>query len=111
MPPSALAAAAIQASMAAGSPRSQACACTLPPCVVSVRAVSSSAACPRAQIDTAAPDPAKASAILRPMPLLPPATTTRQPRKSNGEAVVISWSAPEVGDAQTEEQCGDQEEH
>jgi hypothetical protein len=43
---------------------------------------SSSAAAPRAQIETSAPAAAKFSAMARPMPRLPPATTTRRPEKS-----------------------------
>ena len=42
----------------------------------------SSPAWPRAQAETCAPAPANASAISRPMPLLPPATSTRRPLKS-----------------------------
>ena len=44
-------------------------------------AVLSRAGRPRAQIETAAPACANASAIERPMPLLPPATTARLPSR------------------------------
>jgi hypothetical protein len=44
--------------------------------------VASSASTPRAQIDTLAPHSAKASAMARPMPRLPPATMARLPVRS-----------------------------
>src|SRR6185312_8700277 len=111
MPPSAAAASSMYAAIAAASPRSQQAACAGRPWPANSSRVAASAAAPRAQIDTAAPAWAKPSAIARPMPLLPPATTTRQPRKSNGEAIGMPASAPEMGETQSEHQCGDQEEH
>ena len=53
----------------------------LGPAAMSAR-VASRASAPRAQIDTAAPASAKASAIARPMPRLPPQMTARLPGKS-----------------------------
>jgi hypothetical protein len=67
--------------------------------------VASSATAPRAQIDTSAPAVAKASAIARPMPRLPPATSTRLCVKSNPidvpcllRIVPRSWARPSVTD-------------
>src|SRR3546814_4510904 len=54
-------------------------ACTLPPNVFRSASVSRNAPSERAQIDTAAPSLANPMAIQRPMPRLPPATTTRLP--------------------------------
>jgi hypothetical protein len=54
----------------------------VPPSAAIWLRVASSASAPRAQIDTLAPDPAKASAIARPMPRLPPATIARLPPRS-----------------------------
>src|SRR6187455_3297034 len=65
--------------MAALSARSQTLACAVTPRSPISADVASRAVRPRAQIDTAAPAPANPSAIDRPMPLLPPATTARLP--------------------------------
>src|SRR5271157_3190556 len=57
-------------------------ACARPPNrAISSRALARASA-PRAQIDTPAPASANASAIARPIPLLPPATTARCPARS-----------------------------
>src|SRR5215831_9610404 len=65
------------------SARLHAAACDLTPRATISAVVLSSPARPRAQIETAAPASANASAIDRPIPLLPPATTARLPRKFN----------------------------
>src|SRR5262249_10771755 len=63
--------------MASLSARSQIPACAVTPCARISFIVVWSAAWPRAQIETAAPAPANASAIDRPIPRLPPVTTAR----------------------------------
>src|SRR5262245_4322877 len=67
--------------MASLSARSHMPAWALTPCARISFVVVSSAAWPRAHMETAAPAPANASAIDRPIPLLPPVTTTRLPCK------------------------------
>jgi hypothetical protein len=58
----------------------------------------------RAQTEIAAPAWAKASAIERPIPRLPPATTTRRPVKSNAMANPSRETATSVGVARLEYQ-------
>src|SRR5262249_5753856 len=90
--------------MASLSARSQMPACALTPCARISLLVVSSAACPRAQIETAAPAPANASAIERPIPRLPPVTTVRLPFKlisikSSPQACANSDPLPQHGPA------------
>src|SRR5699024_4159690 len=80
--------------MACASPRLQRCVCAVAPVAAMASCTSCNAASPRAQVDTAAPAPAKASAMARPIPLLPPATTTRYPEKSNTPAAFIHRTLP-----------------
>src|SRR5580704_3538626 len=79
--------------MASASPRSQVAAWTGRPCTASSPRTRAMPSAPRAQTETPAAACANASAIERPIPRLPPATTTRRPVKSNAIAVpfVENW--------------------
>jgi hypothetical protein len=78
-PPSAVAACITQRATSLASARSVGSAWAVTPRAAISARVASSASAPRAQMDTAAPCAAKPSAMDRPMPLLPPATSTRLP--------------------------------
>src|SRR5262245_21219473 len=80
--------------MASLSARSHVPACAVTPCSRISFIVVWSAAWPRAQIETAAPAPANASAIERPIPRLPPMTTARLPFK----LICINCSPQASGD-------------
>src|SRR5262245_34802512 len=80
--------------MASLSARSHVPACAVTPCARISFIVVRSAAWPRAQIETAAPAPANASAIERPIPRLPPMTTARLPFK----LICINCSPQASGD-------------
>src|SRR6185436_17340257 len=78
-PPSRSAAAATQAASAAPSRTSTLTPRTPPPRPSSAFSVASISPASRAQNSTAAPSSANASTIARPMPRVPPVTSTREP--------------------------------
>src|SRR5262245_30063047 len=81
MPCSAPAAFVTKRAGAESSPRSHGMLKTVPPCRFSSASAASSPCALRAQIATSAPSAANARAIDRPIPRLPPATTTFLPLK------------------------------
>src|SRR3954447_25244509 len=78
-PPSRRAAASTQSVSAAPSRTSSCTPCTPPPRPASSFSVDSISPVSRAQNSTAAPSSANASTIARPMPRVPPVTSTREP--------------------------------
>src|SRR6266702_1639037 len=84
--PNATVASAAARRSAGRSPRSAATRAALPPARSSSPTASSSARSPRATSTTLAPAPHSAAAIARPMPELPPVTTTTSPRSENSSS-------------------------